>query len=66
MQAGENNYNFGKTHSEETKSRISDAMSGEKNPCFGRTGANNPMFGEPKSEGAGRLSQRLEVLYKKN
>lgn len=53
---GENNPMFGKNHSEETKTKISDAIIGE----------NHPMYGKPKPEGAGRLSQQIEVTDIKN
>ena len=36
----------GRTHSEVTKKIISDALTGDKNPMFGKTGENNPMFGK--------------------
>lgn len=53
---GENNPMFGKNHSDETKTKISGAITGE----------NHPMYGKPKPEGAGRLSQQIEVTDIKN
>jgi hypothetical protein len=42
---------FGQNHSDDTKTKISDAITGE----------NHPMYGKPKPEGAGRPSQQIEV-----
>jgi len=47
---------LGRNHSEETKQKISDSMSG----------ANHHMFGEPRPSGAGRPSQAIEVFDNKN
>jgi group I intron endonuclease len=55
---------FGKNHSEETRKKLSDAKTGEKNPMFGKTGENHHNFGKPKAEGAGKLSQKIEVFDK--
>ena len=41
---------LGKVKSEETRERMSKAKSGENNPCYGRTGEKNPMFGVVLSE----------------
>ena len=41
----------GKTLSDKTKSKISDALKGEK----------HPMFNKPRAEGAGSPSQQIEV-----
>jgi len=47
---------FGQNHSDDTKTKISDAITGE----------NHPMYGKPKPEGAGRPSQQIEVTDIKN
>jgi LAGLIDADG endonuclease/NUMOD3 motif/GIY-YIG catalytic domain len=47
---------LGKTHSEEVRANISNAFSKAK----------NPMFGKIRPEGAGRPSQKIEVLDIKN
>ena len=39
---GENNPNYGKKRSKETKEKMSEALKGESNPMYGRTGADNP------------------------
>jgi hypothetical protein len=46
---------FGYKHTEGTKSKISTALKGEKNPMFGRKGEKNPMFGKsnPRPVGSG-------------
>ena len=36
---------LGRKHTIETKLKISKSVSGEKSPCFGRTGNKHPMFG---------------------
>jgi group I intron endonuclease len=56
----------GRTHSDETKQIISDALTGENNPMFGKTGENHPNYGKPRPEGAGRPSQQIEVTDSKN
>jgi excinuclease UvrABC nuclease subunit len=42
----------GRTHSDESRKKISDAKKGE----------NNPMYGQPKVKGSGRPSQLIEVF----
>jgi len=47
--SGENNHNFGKQMSEETRHKLSEAFTGELNPMFGKYGELNPMFGTHRS-----------------
>ena len=58
----------GRTHSEETKTKISDAIKGSNHSdetrqiiSDAKKGENNPMHGKEKPEGAGRVSQQIEV-----
>lgn len=48
--SGENNSFFGKNHTEETRAKISAFLkgvsAGANNPCYGRVGELNPMFGK--------------------
>jgi group I intron endonuclease len=60
---------LGKTHSDETKGKISAAILGKirteevrAKMCAAKMGANNPMFGIPRPEGAGSPSQPIEVV----
>lgn len=43
---------YGKTHSVETREKMSEAMTGENNPNFGKTGENSPNFGKNHSSEA--------------
>jgi dihydroorotate dehydrogenase len=62
----------GRNHLEETKTIMSEAKKGENNPMYGKTGENspmfnrtgekNPMFNQAIPEGAGRPSQKIEVV----
>ena len=80
---GENNPMFGKNHTEESKTIMSDAQKKSENSGRFKTGhkhydetkiimseakkgENNPNYGEPKPEGAGRPSQQIEVIDNKN
>jgi len=70
----------GRQHSEETKTIMSDANTGENNPMFGKNhteetktimsdakkGENHPNFGKQKYEGSGTPSQAIEVTDIKN
>lgn len=61
---GENAFFFGKTHSQETRDKMSIAQSGEKNPMYGKkhskerkakmsaafSGEKNPRFGKPPAK----------------
>ena len=47
---------LGHKHSDETKTKISDALKGE----------NHPNFGKKKHKGSGRASQAIEVFDNKN
>jgi hypothetical protein len=40
----------GHKHREETKQRLREASSGERNPMYGRKGLESPVYGKPKSE----------------
>ena len=44
--SGENHPRYGKKHSEESRKKISRAMSGKNNPMYGKTGKNNPFYGK--------------------
>ncbi len=44
----------GRSHSEETRGKISSSLKGEKSPMFGRAGEKHPMFG--------KSSQKIEVI----
>src|SRR4051812_26507042 len=44
--SGTNNPMSGKTHTPETRAKLSDANKGALNPMYGRTGANQPMYGK--------------------
>jgi group I intron endonuclease len=52
FQSGANNPMFGKSHSDETRAKISElpAQTGANNPMYGRTGTLNPMFGKSHSD----------------
>ena len=40
---------IGRKHSDETKTKISDALTGENHPMFGKTGENHPNYGKTHS-----------------
>ena len=48
--SGKKHHMYGKKHSPEAKAKISTALSGEKNPNFGKNGTNNPMYGKSHTE----------------
>jgi len=51
---------LGRSHSEETKAKMSAALKGEKNPAYGRKGELHPMYGK-------KAANRVEVfVYKDN
>src|SRR3954468_6148263 len=37
---------YGKTHTPETRAKLSEANSGANNPMYGKSGALNPMYGK--------------------
>ncbi len=41
---------LGKHHSEKTKRKISEKLSGKNNPCYGRTGEKHPFWGKHHDE----------------
>lgn len=47
---GKDNTFYGKKHSDETKRRISEGRTGEKNPFFGKFGEDHPWFGHHHSD----------------
>ena len=71
---------FSKKHSDKTLAEMSNSKTGEKNPMFGKkhseetrvkmsssqAGEKSSRFGKPRPEGAGRLSQKIEVIDIKN
>lgn len=61
---GKDHPQFGKNLSDEVKKKKSDAMSGEKNHLFGKTGDNHPRFGKAKPFGTGKPSQQISVFDK--
>jgi hypothetical protein len=53
-QPGERNSFFGKHHKRSTIEKIRASMSGEKGPCYGRTGVLHPQFGKKHTKDASR------------
>lgn len=52
--SGENHPNYGKTLSDETRKKLSEANKGENHPMYGRTGEKHPMYGKHHSDEARR------------
>ena len=44
--SGANHPMYGKTHTPDTRAKISDSISGANNHMYGRTGALNPLYGK--------------------
>jgi len=66
-------FKTGHKPSDETKTKISDAMTGEKNPMYGKnhtdetkTIMSEAKKGQPKPKGSGNPSQSIEVTDIKN
>jgi len=58
---------YGRNHSEESKTKISDAMTGKNHSEESKTKISDAMKGKAKPEGSGRPSQQIEVTdIKKN
>jgi len=51
----------GRKHSEETKQIMSDAAKKIDNSGRFKPGENHPNYGQPRTEGAGKPSQQIEV-----
>ena len=58
---GKDNPNYGRKLSEETKRKISKAMSGENNPFYGRKGKDNPFYGKKHSEEARKKMSKVRL-----
>ena len=56
----------GRKHSEETKQIMSDAAKKIDNSGRFKPGENHPNYGQPRTEGAGKPSQQIEVTDSKN
>jgi hypothetical protein len=52
-------------HTEESKRKKSLASKGEKNPCFGRVGELNPLYGKPGYWKDKASPKRVKVIYDK-
>jgi hypothetical protein len=52
-------------HTEESKRKKSLASKGEKNPCFGRVGELNPLYGKPGYWKDKVSPKRVKVIYDK-
>ena len=63
---GENNPMFGQNLSNETKKIMSDAAKKIDHSGRFKSGENHPNYGQPRIEGAGKLSQKIEVIDNKN
>jgi group I intron endonuclease len=63
---GENNPNFGKTLSDETRQQISDTAKKIDHSGRFKKGENHPNHGKPRIEGAGSPSQGIEVTDSTN
>lgn len=62
----------GRKHSDKTKTKMSDALTGENHPNYGKTHSDETKTimseakkGKPRVEGAGKPSQKVEVFDKK-
>ena len=64
---GENNPMYGKEHSQETRQKISQSMtgkySGKKNPMYGKTGEKNPLYRVKRPEHSEKMSGGNNPCY---
>jgi group I intron endonuclease len=59
--SGENNHNFGKPLTKETKIKLSKALKSNKNPMFGKLGEKNHMFGTHLSK---ETKEKISIIIK--
>ena len=58
--AGENNPNYGKSPSKETRRKMSEAKTGNNSPFYGKKGKNNPNYGIKRTEEFKRKQRELK------